>query len=69
MVRKKGSAQRIKRSCYRKIAVRENFSNLEKLMRRKFVTMIHCMVTLSFIEKCVQPLEILDEMENSGIGG
>ena len=55
---------RIKRSCCRKIAVRENLRNLEKLVRMNCAAWWCC-----FVQTHVQSLDILDEMENCSAGG
>jgi len=60
---------RIKRSCCRKIAVRENVRNLEKLVRKNCVMTMCCLVMLLCIKTHVQAMEILDEMKNCGAGG
>jgi hypothetical protein len=60
---------RIKRSCCRKIALKENLRNLEKLVRRNCVLMMCCLVTLLCTDTRVQSVDILGEMENCGTDG
>jgi hypothetical protein len=47
---------RIKRSCCRKIAVRENLRNLEKLARKKCVLVMCCLVIILCTDTHVQPV-------------
>ena len=60
---------RIKRSCTRKIAVRENLRNLEKLVRKDCLMMISCLLMLLCTDTNVQSVDILDGMENCCTGG
>jgi hypothetical protein len=56
-------------TCSTKTEFRANLRNSEKLVIRKCVTMIRCMVMLPFRQTYVQSVESLDGMDSCGAGG